>query len=593
MAHIELGGIKDRVGGAARGLADRMPRRHAAAAVEPEDSQLVVVKRRTRTTDTTVVPSWAKNMLPQTDSMSIAPSTDKSAATKAPIKKKSPDTTPASKPATQPAKPDTKKARPTTTNKSVDNDSVVIGTTRIDTYRSGNTVRRRNSNHHVNWTAVSGLAIAGAVGLLALRTGNNTGVASATNTEGPTGSPTAEPTPTSTATTTATVAPTPKSSDVLTNPNKETFPTTREAVVAALGGNINPDFVMRGYNDDGTANGSWNVEAFPLLDGVTANSNGDYVDANGDVLTNQRKVFNFAAKPQWLNKLTLTIPHAYMFARTGGDTPSGEGNQANISRFDGTMSSTINAPIEQAALIPTADCDPATAAWRDGVSNAAWNNDVQKGTVHVEWFNPKTQQLELLDLKTMSALAKGGRNMDFIQELPAGTPLTPKEIATAVGAPSTERNWYFDPKSVTWTYEGFGLLSGVKFDGAVFRNNRGDVLTDQSKIFNFHDYNPDTWAKSMGMGDLGNIGRLFVRAGGDGEPTNSSYYLFGNAETPKGKYEQATLIIKKTPATAGCVSVEAEAKADSQADAQNNADSNNGTTTWLWNQDTNSWDALN
>jgi len=334
------------------------------------------------------------------------------------------------------------------------------------------------------------------------------------------------------------------------------FPKTRDEVVSALGGNINPDFVMKGYSD-GKENGTWQIEAFPLRDGVHADANGNYIDGNGNILTNASKVYNFSETPLWITDVTLNTDNAYLFARTGGKTPAGQENSKNTSRFVGTKGARITAPLEQLALIPSNDCVPSTAAFRDGANNFTWNKDAQNGTVKIEWYNPNTQKFEQLDGRTLIALARAGKDLSVVSRMPENYPLTPDQAAKATGGTTRAEQWFIDPKSGTWTYEGFGLNNGVRFDSnnGVFKDANGRVVTDPSKIFNFADYNVNNWPTTM-KASGGKDQYTFIRTGNNSQDqANTSWYVRdGLVVTLNGHgFEQAAIIIVYNP---GCTSEE-------------------------------------
>jgi hypothetical protein len=402
--------------------------------------------------------------------------------------------------------------------------------------------------------ALAGVLITSGLVAVAVR-GNDGTTASASGSNEPSGSPSGAPR-TDGPSTSPSIAPSIAASVEPSQSNgpENTFPTTREALVAALGGNVNPDFVMKGYSD-GKPNGTWQIEAFPLLDGVTANANGDYVDANGNVLTDPGKVYKFSAKPQWINSLTLTIPRSYLFARSGGDVPSGQ--QANISRFDGTMNSTMTGAFEQAALIPTADCDPATAAWRDATNNFTWNGDAQKGTIKVEWFNPETNKLQQIDGRMVAAYSKAGIDIaSLIQEMPANYPITPDQAASDTGGSTSPSKWTLDAKNGTWTYEGFAFALNISYDAnrGVHTDRKGNVITDLTTIFGkFDKYDVNTWPTSMTAANIQNT-YTFMRTGGASQDqANTSWYSNDKTAvvTLKGHgFEQAAIIL--IPPAAGC-----------------------------------------
>jgi hypothetical protein len=481
-----------------------------------------------------------------------------------------PDTAAAKVPAKRPARTT---ARKTATN-NADNKAHASTHRRQDTdaddAEKNKESNDQNHNRLLPMSILGGSTLIGA-GLLAvaLSRGGTAPIASAfaTGSEGPSSIPTDAKTST---------AP----SIAASQGTEKAFPTTKEAVIATLGGNINPDFVMKGYTE-GKANGTWQIEAFPLLDGVHSDGNGDFVDASGNVLTDPNKVYNFSAKPQWINSLSLTIPRAYLFARSGGDVPVGQ--QANISRFDGTLNSTITGAFEQAALIPNLDCDPATAAWRDAVNNYTWNGDAQKGTVKIEWYNPETKQLQQIDGRMITAYSKAGIDIaKLIQEMPGNYPITPDQAAGDTGGTTKAANWTLDAKTGNWTYEGFQLASGIIYDAkkGVHTDSKGNVITDLAKIFDYSKYDVNTWPTSMTAVNIPNT-YTFMRTGGASEDQpNTSWYGFGNATiTLKGHgIEQATIIL--IPATPVCTSIEAVAR--KMAPDAISAARNTGITVEVW-----------
>jgi hypothetical protein len=542
-----------RVKGAANAIAGREQ--------GPKPRQVRVVRSVAVIDNGNVVGSASHPLAPDTAAIVSAagvPTGPDTTAPTAPATSTGVDSAAAHTPARQPAR--TPARRPATQN--------VDGTNVTHRRRSpATTVHTDNQDRQqVPWTAI---AVGGGSVLLAaaylLKGGAGAPVASPTGSFEPSGSPSGAPrtdgpstSPSIAPSTSPSVAP---SKEPSASPSSENlFPTTREAVVASLGGNINPDFVMRGYSN-GKADGTWQIETFPLLAGVHADGNGDYVDANGNVLTDRAKIYDFSAKPQWINSLTLTVPGAYLFARSGGDVPSGQ--QANRSRFDGTINSTITGAFEQAALIPTEDCNPTDAAWRDAVNNFTWNSDVQKGIVKVDWFNPETNQLQQIDGRMVTAYAKAGIDIaSLIQEMPANYPITPDQAASDTGGGTKAANWTLDAKTANWGYEGFEFASGISYDAkrGVHTDSKGNVITDLAKIYNYNRYDVSTWPTSMTAANIPNT-YTFMRTGGaSGDRPNTSWYGFGKAEVKLNKpgFEQAAIVL--IPATPGCTSIEAVAK---------------------------------
>ncbi|MCL6096372.1 MAG: hypothetical protein M1444_01655 [Patescibacteria group bacterium] len=371
----------------------------------------------------------------------------------------------------------------------------------------------------------------------------------------------------------------------------KTLAEARNTLIASLGGNINPDMISLGVKRDGSGNvvmqdgkpvsdGTIQIEAFPLKAGVKFDGT-NYIDSKGNPVYKQEEIYDFTQKPEWINRFTLNLDGVYIFARIGGLTPKGQENQANISRFVGTKDVTIKAPIEQMAIILATECptDTATAAWRDAVGNFAWNRDAQNGTVKIEWYNAQTQKLELLDGRTITALAKVGRDLSILSELSAGYPITPDQAAKATGGTTGPEQWFLDPITGVWTYEGFGLNNGVRFDAksGVFRNKRGDVLTDPSKIFNFDRYDLNTWPTTMTAADTQSAYTFFRTGGGSKDQPNTSWYGFPNATVSLQRpgIEQAAIIPPM-----GCLTLDAVRNA-AAADA-NGAARNNAITVMLW-----------
>ncbi|MBI3620299.1 hypothetical protein HY214_04115 [Candidatus Roizmanbacteria bacterium] len=297
------------------------------------------------------------------------------------------------------------------------------------------------------------------------------------------------------------------------------WPSTPEQVVSALGGKLKPEYVVKKLDANNKWTGIWDVEAFPLKPGVRYDARqGFHVDPTGNRITDPRDIFDFGRQPDWLT-LTLQTDSAVAFMRSGGNAPNPK--LINISRFAGTKGATAE-KVEQAALIPPPrlvcpDNGPSSvAAWRQAVSEVSWNEDVRKGRVTVQWYDPDQNNFVPLELGTLARLVEQNINIDVIWSLPADWPLTTKQLAAKVGG--EEKYWRAEVNDGRWTgrwqMEVFPLKPGVQYDDAngLYVKN-WIILTDPNTIYDFNNYGLlKTAPKTMTVGHPNAY--LFVRTGG-------------------------------------------------------------------------------
>lgn len=309
---------------------------------------------------------------------------------------------------------------------------------------------------------------------------------------------------------------------------------------------------------------------FPLKPGINYDQKlGYHVDNANNPVFDPQAIFqtdweklpddlknNFA---QQLIDIQLNNPGIAVFARTGGISRT-DGGPPNTHYFLGTQEAEIHG-IEQLSLIPVSaelcsdDIEKAasTRSFRQAALEFRDNRDAQEGNVTVNWFNPEKQNFEPLDGRMISVLAKQGRNLAVLETIPAGTPLSPEDLAKSIGG--RPQNWVVDLRAWEWFYEAFRLKSGIKYVEGVGHVNESDKLlvgieqtsAETSKVFDFSRIDPDALADFMSApGNLPAV--LFARVGeypNDSRINNHSWYTWGggNIEVGQKAIEQAALMI--------------------------------------------------
>lgn len=300
--------------------------------------------------------------------------------------------------------------------------------------------------------------------------------------------------------------------------------------------------------------GVWDAEFFLLKDGVTYNEVTGIHEKDGKTLTNPNDIFDFAEEPIW-HSVRNDSEGGILFARSGGAADS----EANTSRFIGVGGSADGDNIEQAALIPVPkECidDTHTAAWRHALTEFTWNQAAQKKEITVEWYNPRTEKMQKIDGKMISAIARALPEsekevfVETLKNLPAGYPITPEQVNKIVtGGQAKVSSWTFNFRSGEWYFEGFKLKAGYKYDVAkgliVNTKNGKPVLEDTRSVYDYANWSAAQaggyWPRRWNMGDFDGDTYGFARTGGGASPRNTSWYGQEMTVSASG-IEQGTII---------------------------------------------------
>lgn len=317
--------------------------------------------------------------------------------------------------------------------------------------------------------------------------------------------------------------------------------------------------------DRQTWSGEWMGEMWPRQAGVSYDvSKGIHIDAAGNPLTDIQKIFDFSGRPT-LTDITLDADYAAIYAGRGGETTG------NLPQYTGYFAGEKGAKVEKieqfTILRPEFDagCDPndfQTAAnlraFRQSVREFRDNEGARNGDRQIEWYNPETNTFETVQGQLVAEMAKAGIEMPFIDKLPAGYPLTGRQVAILGGL---ESQWIFDQETADWNYEAWNFAPGVTYvSGVGHFDAEGNILVGKERVdsssplsaFDFTQaVNPDLMFSSMkAPGKL--PASLWVRVGGDDTDTMhpQSIYTSGNGDVtvdPNAsmlpKAEQAKLVI--------------------------------------------------
>jgi len=315
-----------------------------------------------------------------------------------------------------------------------------------------------------------------------------------------------------------------------------------------------------------TWSGEWMGEMWPLQAGVHYDvSKGMHIDSNGNPLTDIQEIFNFNGKPTLVD-ITLDADYAAIYAGRGEETSRG------LPKYTGYFAGERGASVEQieqlTILRPEFDtgCDPndfPTAAnlraFRQSVREFRDNEGARKGERQIEWYNPETNTFEIVQGQLVAEMAKQGIEMPFIDKMPAGYPLTGRQVASLLGG--FESQWIFDPQTGDWNYEAWNFVRGVTYKPGVGHfDTNGKILVgrervDSSSPLSVFDFtqavNPNFMFSSMkAPGKL--PASLWVRVGGDDTNTKhpQSIYTSGDGDVTVdpnasmlSKAEQAKLVI--------------------------------------------------
>ncbi len=315
-----------------------------------------------------------------------------------------------------------------------------------------------------------------------------------------------------------------------------------------------------------TWSGEWMGEMWPLKAGVNYDAaKGIHTDSNGNPLTDIQQIFDFNQRPTLVD-ITLNADFAAIYAGRGEETTG------NLPKYTGYFAGEKGAKVEQieqlTILRPEFDlgCDKtdfSTAAnlraFRQSVREFRDNEGARNGKRQIEWFNPKTNAFEIVQGQLVAVMANQGIEMPFIDKMPAGYPITGKQVASQLGG--FESQWIFDPISGDWNYEAWDFVPGVHYiSGVGHFDAQGNILVGKERVdsgsplsaFDFKKaVNPNLMFSSMkAPGDL--PASLWVRVGGDDTATihPQSIYTSGNGDVtvdPNASMlkqaEQAKLVI--------------------------------------------------
>ncbi|PIY71804.1 hypothetical protein COY87_04250, partial [Candidatus Roizmanbacteria bacterium CG_4_10_14_0_8_um_filter_33_9] len=354
-----------------------------------------------------------------------------------------------------------------------------------------------------------------------------------------------------------------------------------------------------------TWSGEWMGEMWPLQTGIHYDvSKGMHIDANGNPLTDIQKIFNFSGKPTLVD-ITLDADYAAIYAGRGEETYRG------LPKYTGYFAGERGASVEQieqlTILRPEFDagCDPndfQTAAnlkaFRQSVREFRDNEGARNGDRQIEWYNPETNTFEIIQGQLVAEMAKAGIEMPFIDKMPAGYPLTGRQVASKLGG--LESQWIFDPETADWNYEAWNFAPNVTYVlGVGHFDTKGNILVgkervDSSSPLSVFDFtqavNPDLMFSSMkAPGKL--PASLWVRVGGDDTDTMhpQSIYTSGNGDVtvdPNAsmlpKAEQAKLVIVDQNACAPLESSDAMTRFAEQL-AQDEKSNHPGFIVRFWN----------